>query len=68
MKENLSLEKVNLILELLKNITKEEWQSIKEYIDNNFEKFEEMNTYQLRSKNKFIQIRKELLNLENKSS
>ena len=68
MEENLSLEKVNLILELLKNITKEEWQSIKEYVDNNFEKIEEMNTYQLRAKNKFIQIRKELLHLENKSS
>lgn len=68
MENNISIEKINLVLELLKNLSEEEWKLIKKYIDDNFEKINEMNLYQSKSKNKFIQIKKELLHLENKSS
>ena len=63
MENNISIEKINLVLELLKNLSEEEWKLIKKYIDDNFEKINEMNLYQLKSKNKFIQIEKELLQL-----
>lgn len=63
--ENLSFEKVNLILELLNNLSKEQWMLIKKYIDCNFEKIESMNKFHREYNNTLNLLKKELLNLQN---
>lgn len=68
MENKISLEKVKLILDLLQNLSKENWETIKKYIDDNFETIMEMNESQEKANNISTQIKKELLQLKNKIS
>ncbi len=66
MENKISLEKIRLILKLSENLSKEEWNIIKKYIDDNFDLINEKNVYAKKENNLSQKIFKDLLDLKYK--